>query len=121
MYARLAYIRLRAALFDDAGSLFQKSKLDPRFVVSLFPKYAGRSIPDDQELVIWRGLLHDLTEVRSIDEIGKSIALVLRGCSADVNLIRDVQFTDSGFCDSEEKSFGNLWHRRFRSCRSAKH
>ncbi|KAI5454223.1 hypothetical protein NCC49_004285 [Naganishia albida] len=72
MYARLAYIRLRAALFDDAGSLFQKSKLDPRFVVALFPKYAGLSIPDDQELVIWRGLLDDLKQVKSVDEIVKN-------------------------------------------------
>jgi hypothetical protein len=78
MYARLAYVRLRAALFDDAGSLFQKSKLDPRFVVALFPKYAGRSIPDDQELAIWRGLLGDSTEVKSIDEIGKFAVCVGR-------------------------------------------
>lgn len=91
MYARLAYIRLRAALFDDAGSLFQKSKLDPRFMISLFPKYAGRSIPDDQELVIWRGLLDDLTAVRSIEEIGKSPAIRRRSCGAGDNLVREVR------------------------------
>jgi hypothetical protein len=71
MYARLAYVRLRAALFDDAGSLFQKSKLDPRFVVSLFPKYVGKSIPRDQEMAVWQGLLGDLNVSANIDDIGE--------------------------------------------------
>lgn len=71
MYARLAYKRLQAALFDDAGSLFQKSKIDPRFVISLFPRFVGNSIPQDQELVIWRGLVSSLDEIGTIDEIGK--------------------------------------------------
>lgn len=115
MYARLAYIRMRAALFDDAGSLFQKSKLDPRFVVSLFPKYAGRSIPDGQELVIWRGLLHDLNEVRTIEEIGTS------RCNADARAsmgrqsayrAHDTHFPKS---DSEENGLGNLRSRRCHS------
>jgi hypothetical protein len=71
MYARLAYVRLRAALFDDAGSLFQKSKLDPRLVVCLFPKYVGKSIPRDQEMAVWQGLLGDLNVSANIDDIGK--------------------------------------------------
>ncbi|KAJ9103368.1 hypothetical protein QFC19_004467 [Naganishia cerealis] len=71
LYARLAYTRLRAALFDDAGSLFQKSKIDPRFVICLFPKYVGDSIHQEQEVAIWHGLVHDLDETSTIDDIGK--------------------------------------------------
>lgn len=72
MYARLAYARLRSALFDDAGSLFQKSKLDPRFILCLFPKYVGKSIPRDQELAIWQGLAADLDTTVNIDSIGEN-------------------------------------------------
>jgi hypothetical protein len=71
IYARLAYRRLQAALFDDAGSLFQKSKIDPRFVISLFPKYVGNSIPQDQELAIWQGLTPSLDETTTIEAIGQ--------------------------------------------------
>lgn len=71
MYARLAYARLRSALFDDAGSLFQKSKLDPRFILCLFPKYVGKSIPRDQELAVWQGLLADLDTTVNMDDIGE--------------------------------------------------
>jgi hypothetical protein len=40
-------------------------------VISLFPKYVGNSIPQDQELAIWQGLTPSLDETTTIEAIGQ--------------------------------------------------
>jgi hypothetical protein len=71
MYSRIAYSNYSKALFEDAGSYFQKSKLDPRFVIRLFHEYIGSSIAPEDEAVAWVGIESDIRMAEDSRSIGE--------------------------------------------------
>jgi hypothetical protein len=75
MYTRLAFHNYSKALFEDAGSYFQKSKIDPRFVIRLFTDYIGQSIGTDDEAIISAGLEVDVKSAEDSRSIGEQFCI----------------------------------------------
>lgn len=71
MYCRIAYHNYSKALFEDAGSYFQKSKIDPRFVIRLLSRHIGKSIALEDEATIWHGAEPDSTSAEDSGSIGR--------------------------------------------------
>jgi hypothetical protein len=72
MYSRIAYQNHGKALFEDAGSYFHKSKIDPRHVVRLLSDHVGRSIARSDEAPLWEGAERDSEQAEDMAAIGKS-------------------------------------------------
>lgn len=77
MYCRIAYQNYSKALFEDAGSYFQKSKIDPRFVIRLLSEHVGKSIGPDDEAVIWQGAEADSKSAEDSGSIGKLLPVTV--------------------------------------------
>jgi hypothetical protein len=73
MYSRIAYSNYSKALFEDAGSYFQKSKLDPRFAIRLFTEYVGLSIAPEDEANAWAGIESDIRMAEDSRSIGELV------------------------------------------------
>jgi len=71
MYCRIAYQNYSKALFEDAGSYFQKSKIDPRFVIRLLSQHVGNSITPEDEAIIWQGAERDSISAEESQSIGE--------------------------------------------------
>jgi hypothetical protein len=85
MYCRIAYQNYSKALFEDAGSYFQKSKIDPRFVIRLLSEHVGKSISPDDEAIIWQGAEADSASAEDSGSIGELLLAWPQNTASDVD------------------------------------
>lgn len=63
VWTRLALAYFADAMFDEAGQLFLKAKVDPRVVIRLFP-----GLVESGELTVWQGFAKDAVETPNVEE-----------------------------------------------------
>lgn len=81
MYARIAYRNLNRTLIEEAGNYFQRSKIDPRFVVKLLGSHVRNSIGWQDEAQAWSGLMKDVEKAKDIKDISKLLGPCVTTCN----------------------------------------